>query len=94
MSNEYTKGTKALKFLLYGATGYTGRLILELYFQKEGDKRQIVIAGRDSSRIAQIGQQYGIEYRIFDLKDPEIIEQNISDIHTLILAVRVSSSVI
>jgi short subunit dehydrogenase-like uncharacterized protein len=75
---------KTKNFMLYGATGYTGCLTLDLYFQRGGDKEQIVIAGRNLPALTALSQKHGVVYRVFDLKNPEIIDQNIRDVRTVL----------
>jgi len=62
-----------------------GHLILELYFQRGGDKDKIIIAGRNSSRLMQLSLKYDVTYRVFDLKSPNIIDQNIRDVFAVLL---------
>lgn len=53
-------------FLLYGANGYTGKLIAGL--AKERNLRPI-LAGRDKDAIEQMAAEHGLEHRIFALDD-------------------------
>lgn len=53
-------------WLLYGAYGYTGRLIAELAVA-EGLKP--VIAGRDRERTEAMALEFGLPHRVFDLDD-------------------------
>ena len=53
-------------FLLYGANGYTGRLITDLaaaYGLKP------ILAGRNEKNIRQMADKYSLDYRIFDLSE-------------------------
>lgn len=53
-------------FLLYGANGYTGRLIIDLaaaYGLKP------ILAGRNEKSILQLADKYSLDYRIFDLSE-------------------------
>lgn len=51
-------------FLLYGATGYTARLILE----RAGSFGLIpVLAGRSEARLKPLAEQYGLSYQVADL---------------------------
>jgi short subunit dehydrogenase-like uncharacterized protein len=76
------------KLMIYGATGYTGRLALDLYFQQGGDKTQIVIAGRESSALIRLSQKYDVAYKIFNLKIQEVIDQHIMNVHNVLLTVK------
>lgn len=61
-------------FLIYGANGYTGRLITELASSK-GLKP--TIAGRNEEQIAALASQYGLEYLVFGLEKVDTIAQKI-----------------
>ncbi|MEO5681016.1 MAG: saccharopine dehydrogenase NADP-binding domain-containing protein [Chitinophagaceae bacterium] len=53
-------------FLLYGANGYSGRLIARFAYQYG---LQPVLAGRNTASITALAQQLQLEYRILDLED-------------------------
>lgn len=57
-------------WLLYGANGYTGRLIIEEALSRG---HRPVLAGRSESKIAPLAQRYGLDYRCFDLKSQKDI---------------------
>lgn len=52
------------KILIYGANGYTGRLILEEAFS---EKLSITIAGRNEDEILQLSEEYNVAYEVFAL---------------------------
>lgn len=56
------------KFLIYGATGYTGQLIT-----REAVRRGLepIAAGRNAAKVKQFAEELGIEWRAFDLADSE-----------------------
>lgn len=58
--------------LIYGANGYTGRLITELAVQK-GLKP--VIAGRNSEEIEQLAKQYDLDSLVFTLENEDQLVQ-------------------
>lgn len=64
-----------MKYLLYGANGYTAQLII-----KESLKQGLipVLAGRNKEKIEALADKYNLEFRIFDLQDESrlIIELN------------------
>lgn len=64
-------------FLLYGANGYTGKLIARL--SKERDLRPI-LAGRDKDAIEQMASEHGFEHRVFALNDAEAIRAALSEV--------------
>lgn len=64
-------------FLLYGATGFAGeptaRLAIEYGLRP-------IIAGRDAVRLEKLAAELGVESRVFDLYDPQKIEQALKDV--------------
>ncbi len=68
------------KLMLYGANGYSAKLILEELL-KHGIKP--ILAGRNSS-VIDLAEEKDLESRIFDLRDFNIIRDNLDDIHTLL----------
>lgn len=63
-----------MSFLIYGASGYTGKLIVELSIKK-GLKP--ILAGRTESKIKPLAEKYGLEYLVFGLNKIEEVVQNI-----------------
>ena len=53
-----------MSFLIYGANGYTGKLIIETAIQKG---LRPVIAGRTENKIKPLAKEFGLEYLVFDL---------------------------
>lgn len=55
-----------MKYLLYGANGYTADLII-----KESLKQNLtpILAGRNKEKIEQLGREYGLSTAVFDLED-------------------------
>lgn len=56
------------QFLLYGANGYTGKLIIGLASQYG---LQPILAGRREEAIRSLAEQFNFPFRIFDLKDKQ-----------------------
>lgn len=52
------------RFLIYGANGYTGRLIAD-----EAARRGLtpIVAGRREGPVREVGERHGFEVRVFDL---------------------------
>lgn len=69
------------KVLIYGAYGYTGTLIVEEAIQNQ---LPIIIAGRNSTKLASLANTYNLQFRRFDLIDPHEIANNLGDVHTVI----------
>lgn len=57
--------SKAL--MIYGASGYTGRLATRTAVQRG---LQPVLAGRNGARIKRVAAEYQLPYRVFGLDDP------------------------
>ena len=66
-----------MDILIYGASGYTGRLIAELAFSK-GLKP--ILAGRSESNIKPLADKYGFGFRIFNLDDTNEIFKHLEGI--------------
>ncbi len=69
------------KWLLYGATGYTGKLIVE-----EAIKRGLnpILAGRSEEKLQQLTQGNDLQYRVFDLSKRVIIAEQLKDIDVVL----------
>ena len=67
-------------WMLYGANGYTGRLIAELA-RDAGEAP--VLAGRRASEIEEMGARLGMETRVFELAN---LERHLDGVSTLLLA--------
>ena len=65
-----------MDFLLYGANGYTARLMLPL-LQHYG--LSPVLAGRSADKIEPLAREYGLPFRIFDLGDAEATRAALAD---------------
>jgi short subunit dehydrogenase-like uncharacterized protein len=70
------KKKKSGNWLIYGANGYTGKLILDLCKEKGLNP---VIAGRNPKKIEELAREYGFEWKAFSLDNHAIIVQNIEE---------------
>jgi short subunit dehydrogenase-like uncharacterized protein len=63
-----------MTWILYGVTGYTGRLIA-----REAVRRglQPVVAGRDAAAVRSIAEELSLDWRTFDLLDPPAFQDAI-----------------
>ncbi len=68
-------------WIIYGAYGYTGELITQLAAEKGLSP---ILAGRDEQKLKPLAAKYGLQYRAFDLNEPQKIVNNIKDA-TLVL---------
>ena len=71
------------KFLLYGANGYTGRLITELAAQYN---LQPVLAGRNRQSIEALAAEHHLTSRIFNLDDAEVLKEALEDVAVVLHA--------
>jgi short subunit dehydrogenase-like uncharacterized protein len=71
------------RWLLYGANGYTGALIVE-----EAKRRGIspIIAGRREQAITPLAQRHGLEHRVFPLDDRAALERALGEVDAVLLA--------
>ena len=75
--------------LLYGATGFTGRLIAaegekQLAGAQGGDR--MILAGRDGKRVSEVAARHGMAYRVFGLDDRDDIVHGLRDVDVVINA--------
>ena len=66
-----------MKWMIYGANGYTGELIA-----REASKRghQPVVAGRSAAKIESLGRELGLEARAFALDDSAALARGLEGI--------------
>ncbi len=72
-------GTPAV--LVYGATGYTARLILE---QLQALGVRFIVAGRNEGRLRIVGETFGAPVRAFGLDDHDATEQNLAGVRLVL----------
>lgn len=65
------------KWMVYGANGYTGQLVVEEALRR-GHKP--VVAGRNRSRLEPLAQKWDLDHLVFDLSDPREVEGHLSDV--------------
>jgi len=63
-----------MDWILYGATGYTGRLMAAEAVQRG---LRPLLAGRDAAAVSAVAQDLGLEWKAFSLDDPEALRENI-----------------
>jgi short subunit dehydrogenase-like uncharacterized protein len=61
-------------WILYGANGYTGELIAA---QAAAEGLRPLLAGRNAEALARVGGRLGLEWRAFDLKDPDALARQL-----------------
>ena len=68
-------------WLIYGATGYTGKLILE---QAHKQGLSLVMAGRNEDKLKELKAQYGYDYECFDVSSRQHIAELFKDVDVLL----------
>ncbi|MFJ8405697.1 saccharopine dehydrogenase family protein [Streptomyces microflavus] len=71
------------RLLVYGATGYTGKLVAE-HAKESG--LDVVVAGRNQERVTALGEELGVESRAFTVDDPALLRDALDGI-TVVLNV-------
>lgn len=71
------------RWLIYGATGYTGRLVVEEAVRQGLDP---VLAGRDAGRLAALAGPLGLETRVAPLDDPGRLSRALDGIRVVLNA--------
>jgi short subunit dehydrogenase-like uncharacterized protein len=68
-------------FLIYGANGYTGELILR-YAVERGLKP--LIAGRNAEKIESLAQRFGVDFRVFSLEETSKLDEALNNVDFVI----------
>ncbi len=69
------------KIMIYGATGYVGKMVVKEAIQQ--GIAPIILASRNGD-VRDMARQYGLEYRIFNLENPFVINKMLDDISVLV----------
>ncbi|MEN9686910.1 MAG: hypothetical protein RLZZ28_2696 [Bacteroidota bacterium] len=71
------------QFLLYGANGYTGRLIAGM----AGDYDLVpILAGRNETALKAMADELGLSYRVIDLSDTNKLHQALNEVSVVLHA--------
>ena len=70
-------------FMLYGATGYTGRLIARA---AKTAGMAPMLAGRNPDRLARVARELGLPSRTISLSDASALRQALSEVTVVLLA--------
>jgi short subunit dehydrogenase-like uncharacterized protein len=68
-------------FLLYGANGYTGKLIAHLATERG---LRPVLAGRDRASVEQLARELNLESHVFSLEDAGTIDKALSEVSVVL----------
>lgn len=69
--------------LIYGATGYTGRLIVD---EAKARGLRPVLGGRNESKLAELAERTGWDYRVVQLADAPALDKVLGDIKVVLHA--------
>jgi len=75
--------------LLYGATGYSGRMIageLTNEMRKSDDGVRLILAGRNGRALADLAHELGVDYRTFQLTTRDEVAAKLVDVDLVINA--------
>jgi short subunit dehydrogenase-like uncharacterized protein len=73
--------------LLYGATGYMGRLIAAEHRRVCGTSPpRMILAGRGGNALAELAQELGMQFRAFGLDDKRTVMRGLRDVGVVINA--------
>lgn len=64
-------------FLIYGANGYTGELIVR--FAAERGMKPI-LAGRNAAKVEELAKKHGLDFRVFTLEETEKLESALQEV--------------
>jgi short subunit dehydrogenase-like uncharacterized protein len=68
-------------FLLYGANGYTGKLIARMVRERG---LHPILAGRDKDAIEQLAAELGLEHRVFPLDEEAALDAALSEVSVVL----------
>lgn len=68
-------------FLIYGANGYTGELIVR-YSVERGMKP--ILAGRNANKVKALAKQYNLDFRVFALEETEKLESALREVSVVL----------
>jgi short subunit dehydrogenase-like uncharacterized protein len=69
------------KLMIYGATGYTGRMAAE-HARTAGTP--LVLAGRNEAALFKLASELGVDYRVFSLDEPAEVDKGLAGITVLL----------
>ena len=69
------------RFMIYGATGYTGKLVART---AKAQGLNPLLAGRNEARLKSIAAQHGFEYQAISLDEPEALDAGLSQVDAVL----------
>jgi short subunit dehydrogenase-like uncharacterized protein len=67
--------------MIYGATGFSGRLLVQ---KAKESGLNIILSGRNETKLKQLADQTNYEYRVFSLTDSETITKAIANVDIIL----------
>lgn len=61
-------------WLLYGATGYTGRLVARA---AKARGLNLILAGRSAASLGKLADELGVSFRVFDMAERDVIDKGL-----------------
>lgn len=68
--------TDPVRWMVYGANGYTGRLVADVALAQG---LRPILAGRSEAPVREMAENLGLEWRVFDLNDASATQAAIND---------------
>ena len=72
---------KTGQFLIYGATGFTGKLTARVAAERD---LKPILAGRNEAKLKAIAQHLGLSYRVFELSDTAALDTALGDVNVVL----------
>jgi len=69
------------KLMIYGATGYTGRMAAE---HATAAGTALIVAGRNEAALSTLAASLGVEHRVFPLEDIAAVDRSLSGVGVLL----------
>ena len=69
--------------LVYGATGYTGKLVAQVSRAKGSN---VILAGRSPEKVKAVAKPLGLPWRAFDLSDRREVDTGVKDVAVTAIA--------
>ncbi|SDB74528.1 Uncharacterized conserved protein [Belnapia rosea] len=69
------------RLMIYGANGYTGRMAAA---HARADGLGLIVAGRDETRLAELGRTLGAEHRVFAPDEDTVVRAALYDVAVLL----------
>ncbi len=68
-------------WMIYGANGYTGRIIVKVALERGMTP---ILAGRNGPEIKELAEDHGLQYSAFDLGDSDAVTRELKDVDILL----------